>query len=189
MLRDYVPFDGDAFGADEVTIAGELIKIHIDAGEDKITVRHQQRNIDCFYGDALRDQVANLIAGSVVEVTGLGTLNDREQIDRIHQVTDVEHVSMEPIRIARFEYGGRALTLNSPLAVNIDYTDGLWVYNHPGLNLWGYAERREKALENLHADFLDTYNQIAEEDPSQLDGVAQQLRERLLSLVSSPTGI
>ncbi|MCC6579613.1 MAG: hypothetical protein IT440_04170 [Phycisphaeraceae bacterium] len=187
-LKSYAAIEDQSFNAEEATIVGELIKIHVDAGEDKITVRWQQRNIDCFYGDALRDQIANLIAGSVVEVTGFATLNDRGQVDQIHQVVNVEHVSMEPLRIGRFEHGGRVCNLATPISVNIEYADGLWVYNHSGLNLWGYAERRENALTNLHADFLDLFTQIAEEDPNNLDGVAQQLRERLRTLVAPATG-
>ena len=171
-----------------LTFTGELVKIHVHVGDEMITVRCQQRDIDCFYGDELRDQVINLIAGSTVEVTGFATLNDRDQVAKIHQVTNVEHVSMEPLRIARFEHRGRVYHLTTPLAVNIEYADGLWVYHHPGLNLWGSAERRENALENLHADFADLYQQIAEEDPRNLDGVAQQLRDQLRALVVPADG-
>lgn len=187
-LRAYSAAMAQAFDAEEVTLVGELIKIHIDAGEDKITVRSQQRDIDCFYADALRDQIANLIAGSIVEVTGLATLNDRGEVGRIHQLLDVKHVSMEPLRVARFEHEGRLYRLKSPVAINVEYTDGLWVYHHPGLNLWGYATRRDEALKNLNADFADLYSQIAEEDPANLDSVAQQLRRRLLALIANSGG-
>lgn len=182
-VKTYVATVDQAYDAEEVTLVGELIKIHVDAGEDKITVRSQQRDIDCFYADALRDQIANLIAGSIVEVTGFATLGDRDQVVKIHQLVNVEHVSMEPLRIARFEHGGRIFSLATPIAVNVEYTDGLWVYNHAALNLWGYAARREDALENLHTDFADLYTEIAEEDAVNLDSIAQQLRERLLALV------
>lgn len=182
-LKTFVASTDQTFDVEEKTLVGELIKIHVDAGEDKITVRSQQRVVDCFYGEALRDQIANLIAGSIVEVTGLATLGDQGQVDRIHKLLNVEHVSMEPVRIGRFECGGRIYNLSQSIAVNVEYTGGLWVYNHPGLNLWGYAARREEALANLHADFCDLYAQIAEEDVAKLDGVAQQLRERLLALV------
>jgi hypothetical protein len=173
-------FDSD----DPSVVVGELIKIHVDTGEDKITIRSRQRDIDCFYGNPLRDQVANLIAGSIVEVTGFATLGEGLQISRLHQMLTVETVSMEPLRIARFEYGGRAFSLNTPIAVNIEYTsDGLWVYHYPELNLWGYASRREDALTDLHQSFRYIYEQIAEEEAANLDSVAQLLRERLLRLV------
>ena len=109
----------------------------------------------------MRNQVANLIAGSIVEVTGLATLNERDQIDRIHRVLSVEPVSMEPVRIARFEHAGQRYELVAAIAVNVEYTDGLWVYHHPALNLWGYADRREDALRELHESFDYLYRHIA----------------------------
>ena len=172
------------FGAEEAKIVGELIKIHLGAGEDKITIRSRQRDIDCYYGDALRDQVANLIAGSLVEVSGYGTLGESQQVVKVHHTLTVESVSLEPLRIARFEHGGRVFALVAPIAVNVEYTsDGLWVYHHSELNLWGYAARREDALSDLHENFAYQYEQIAEEQPSNLDSVAQELRQRLLRLI------
>ena len=177
------------FGAEEATIVGQLIKIHLDAGEDKITVRSRQRDIDCYYSDALRDQVANLIAGSIVEVSGFATLGEAQQVIKVHQMVTVDSISLEPLRIARFEHAGRRFALATPIAVNIEYTsDGLWVYHHPELNLWGYATRREDALNELHQNFAYQYEQIAEELPQNLDPVAGQLRERLRTLVVQEPG-
>lgn len=170
-------------------IVGELIKIQVDAGEDKITVRSRQQDIDCYYGDSLRDQVANLIAGSLVQVNGYPTLDaSQKSILKIHRVLDVEHISMEPLRIARFEYAGRVFALHSPIAVDIEYTDGLWVYHHSELNLWGYAARREDALSNLHEAFAYVYEDIAEESEDHLDSVACELRTKLRRLVRDTSG-
>ncbi len=171
---------------EEATLVGELIKIHIDAGDDKITIRSRQRDIDCFYGDALRDQIANLIAGSSVEVTGFATLNDRGDVAKIHQITNVEQVSMEPLRFGRFEHDGRVFILASPIIVTVEYTDGLWIYHHPDLNLWGYASRREDALRDLNETFAYVYRDIVEEKEENLDAVACELRGRLLQLVAKP---
>jgi len=183
-VQGYATRAEPTYDAEEVVIVGELIKIHVDTGEDKITVRYRQRDVDCFYGDSLRDQVANLIAGSIVEVGGFATLGDGQQISKLHRMLAVQTVSMEPLRIARFEHGGRTFTLSTPVAVNIEYTsDGLWVYHHPDLNLWGYAPRREDALGDLNESFRYLYEQIAEESPDNLDGIARQLRDRLLRLV------
>jgi hypothetical protein len=187
-VRGYAVQTEATFEAEEAVVVGELIKIHVDAGDDKITVRSRQRDIDCFYGDALRDQVANLIAGSIVEVSGFATFDSAQQVLKLHRMLDVQPVSMEPLRIARFEHDGRVFTLQSPIAVNVEYTDGLWVYHHPELNLWGYAARREDALRDLHQTFAYVYHDIAEDNEENLDAVARQLRERLLRLVSKPSG-
>ena len=183
-LREYSVADDQPFPAEEIALVGELIKIHVDAGEDKITIRWQQREIDCFYGDALRDQIANLIAGSMVEITGLATLNDRGDVSRIYQITNVEHVSMEPLRIARFEHAGKLYNLNKPIAVNVEYNDGFWVYHYSDLNLWGYAPRREDALKELNENFAYLYREFVEDSEANLDAVAQRLRRRLLDLTA-----
>lgn len=186
-LKGYLSSGDQASDMEEVTLVGELIKIHVDAGDDKITVRSRQRDIDCFYGDALRDQIANLIAGSSIEVTGLATLNDRGDIAKIREITNVEHVSMEPLRIGRFEHGGSVFPLTSPIMVTVEYTDDLWVYHHPELNLWGYADRREDALRNLNEAFAYMYHDIAEENVENLDAKARELHTRLRQLVPPST--
>lgn len=186
-LKGYFPGGDQAAEVEEVTLVGELVKIHIDTGDDKITVRSRQRDIDCFYGDALRDQIANLIAGSSVEVTGLATLNDRGDVAIIRQITNVEPVSMEPLRIGRFEHEGRVFSLTTPILVNVEYTEDLWVYHHPKLNLWGYASRREDALRNLNEAFAYVYHDIAEEEEENLDAAARELRAHLRQLVKPTT--
>lgn len=173
---------------EEVTIVGELVKIHVDTGEDKITVRYQRRDVDCHYPDAMRDQVSNLIAGSMVEVTGLATFSETNLIKGV-RVVEVEHVSMEPIRIARFQHAASVYDLKSPVAVNVEYSDDMWIYHHEGLNLWGYGPRREDALRELHENFDYNWREIAEEKPERLDSVALQLREKLRSLVVNRVGV
>jgi hypothetical protein len=173
---------------EEATLVGELIKIHVDSGEDKITLRSDAREIDCFYPDSMRDQVANLLAGSIVEVTGRATLDDRGEVRKLSEVIDVDTVSMEPLRIGRFEYAGRRYPLTTPVTVMVGYSDGLWVYSNDSLNLWGYADRREDALRDLNESFAYMYREIAEEADSSLDAVAQKLKQKLLELVVQPEG-
>lgn len=175
---------GPADYLDEATLVGELIKIHVDTGEDKITVRAGPREIDCFYPDSFRDSIANLLAGSLVEVTGRATLDERGEIRKLSDVIDVDPVSMDPLRVSRFEHAGRRYALAAPLTLNVDYRDGIWVYFNDALNLWGYAERREDALSDLHESFDYVYREIAEADDSELDDMARRLKASLLSLVA-----
>jgi hypothetical protein len=173
---------------EEATLVGELIKIHVDSGEDKITVRSGPREIDCFYPDSFRDQIANLLAGSIVEVTGRATLDDRGEVRKLSEVIDVDTVSLEPLRISRFEFAGRRYALSAPVTVTVTYSDGLWVYANESLNLWGYADRREDALRDLHESFDYMYREIAEEAEESLDNLAKQLKRRLRGLVVLPDG-
>ena len=182
-VRSFTVGESPVQSEDQVTLVGELVRIHVDAGGDKITVRAGRRNIDCAYGDSLRDQVVNLTPGSLVEVSGLATLDAGGQTERIHRLINADPVSLEPLRILSFEGGGRVFTLKAPVAVRVEYSDELWVFHHSELNLWGCGVRREDAIRDLHASFAYVYHEFAEAEPEELDAVAQRLRSRLLALV------
>jgi predicted HicB family RNase H-like nuclease len=74
------------------------------------------------------------------------------------------------------------------VTVTVTYSDGLWVYANESLNLWGYADRREDALRDLHESFDYMYREIAEEAEESLDNLAKQLKRRLRGLVVLPDG-
>lgn len=168
----------------EATLVGELIKIHLDAGEDKITIRSGSRELDCFYPDSLRDQVANLMAGSLIEVFGEATLDERDQVLKLNRVIDIDTVSLEPLRMNRFEHAGRRYDLTAPVVVQVTYDDGLWEYANEALTIRGYAERREDALHALHECFDFVYRDIAEASDTELSAGAIKLKARLLDLVN-----
>ena len=91
LVRDTVPSSREP---EQKLLVGELIKIHVDVGPAKIAIRQKGRDIDCFYPDAMRDQVTNLMAGSTVEVTGDATLDSRGNVlwlDRLYDVVTGEH--------------------------------------------------------------------------------------------------
>ena len=104
------------------------------------------------------------------------------------EVIDVDTVSMEPLRISRFEFAGRRYQLTTPVSVAVAYNDGLWVYSNESLNLWGYADRREDALRDLHESFDYIYREIAEEADESLDDVAKKLKQKLRELVVTQDG-
>jgi hypothetical protein len=182
LQRETVPVS-----AEEVTIVGELVKIHVSVGPEKIAIRQRGVEIDCYYPDSLRDQVANLLAGSYVEVTGWATLDHEGRVNRIDTVLDVEPVSMDPIRLTRFEHAGQRYDLRKPIVVTVEYVDGLWVYHNESLNLWGYAERREDALRDLHENFAYLWKELAEEDDDVLDERAKAIKRALLDAIATDT--
>lgn len=168
--------------AEQATVVGELVKIHFDTGPEKITIRQRGVEIDCFYSESLRDEVANLLPGSYVEATGLATLDHEGRVTRLDTVLGLETVSMEPLRLSRFEYAGMRYDLQQPIQVQVEYIDGLWMYRNESLNLWGCGERREEALRDLHSNFLYLWQEIAEETDEMLDEKALGLKRRLLEL-------
>ncbi|MHB1036038.1 MAG: hypothetical protein ACYC35_16855 [Pirellulales bacterium] len=93
------------------------------------------------------------------------------------------------VRITSFEDSGVCYKLAEPLLIEIEFSDGLWVYHHEPLNLWGYGETPEKALGDLHANFGYLWREFAEEDDSVLDDKAKHLKQLLLSVAEKcPAG-
>ena len=171
---------------EEATVVGMLTKIHYDVGPQKISVRVAPGNeVDCFYDDSLRDQIANLCAGGIVEVSGFATLDAEGRLMQLDAVTGVDAVSMEPVRMARFEHVGGVHKLREPISFNVESTDGLWIYSNAGLGLWGYAARREEALRELARAFDYAYADIALAEDDALEAKAVELKRRLLALVKT----
>ncbi|MCI0638017.1 MAG: hypothetical protein L0Y72_15305 [Gemmataceae bacterium] len=166
--------------AEPVTLVGELVKIHVGVGPELIAIRQRGVEIPCYYPDGLRDQIANLMAGSLVEVTGWATLDNEGRVKSVEDILEVETVSTDPIRLSRFEHGGVRYNLRKPLVVNIEYTDGLWVYHNESFNLWGYGDRREDALADLHGNFAYVWKEFAEENDDVLDSKAKAIKGLLL---------
>ena len=67
------------------TLTGELVKIHVGVGPEKIAIRQRGVEMDCFYKDALRDQVTRA-AFDVVVITA----PDRLARHFVHQMVGLD---------------------------------------------------------------------------------------------------
>jgi hypothetical protein len=180
----------DAESAREARIVGTLTKIHYDVGPQKLAVRVGPGNeVDCFYDDALREQVSNLCAGSIVEVVGIATLDVEGRVKQIDSVTGVEAVSMEPIRMSNFEHAGRRYRLREAVPFSVEFAEGVWAYNNDSLGIRGFAERREDALRELHEAFDFAYRDIGLADEGSLIGKAIDMKQAFQRLVQVNGGI
>ena len=174
----------DAEPAREATIVGTLTKIHFDVGPQKIAVRVGPGNeVDCFYDDSLREQVSNLCAGGIVEVVGIASFDVEGRIKQIDAVTGIEAVSMEPVRISRFEHGGRTYRLAEAVPFAVEYSEGVWAYSNEALGIRGYAFKRDEALKELHEAFDFVYRDIGLAKEEDLIGKAVDMRRELVRLV------
>ena len=170
------------------TLVGVLTKIHVDTAPQLIAVRVSRAEVDCYFDDSFRDQISNLVAGSVVEVTGLATFDRDGAVKQLDAVVDVEMVSMEPLRVVRFEHDGTWYKLKEPLIVSVEYQDGLWAYQCDAVNLWGYAARREDAVRDLHENFDYLWREFALERDDAFDDKAILIKRKLLGLVENVPG-
>lgn len=68
--------------------------------------------------------------------------------------------------------------------MNVEFDDGVWIYHSPLINLWGYGERPEDALCDLHENFAYLWDEIAQEEDERLDGKSLEIKRTLLDLVA-----
>lgn len=178
----------DAEPAREATVVGTLTKIHYDVGPQKIAVRVGPGNeVDCFYDDSLREQVSNLCAGGIVEVVGIASFDVEGRVKQIDAVTGIEAVSMEPVRISRFEHAGRVYRLVEAVPFGVEYSEGVWAYSNEALGIRGYALKRDEALRELHEAFDFAYRDIGLANEDDLIGRAIDMRREFLRLVQADT--
>ncbi|MEI7687626.1 MAG: hypothetical protein WCL32_21685 [Planctomycetota bacterium] len=179
----------DASDLEEARIVGTLTKIHYDVAPQKLSVRVRKgQEIDCYYDESLREQVSNLCAGSIVEVVGWATLARNGRLKQLDIVTGVEAVSMEPIRISRFEHGGRVHQLREAVSFNIEFAEGVWAYSNDALGIRGYAFKRDDALRELNEAFDFAYRDIGLADENSLIGKAIDMRREFQRLVQADGG-
>jgi len=176
----------ESANGEEARVVGTLTKIHFDTAPQFLSVRGSAgQEVNCYYDESLRDQVSNLCAGSIVEVFGFGSLSTGGRVKRLDYVTSIDSVSMEPIRIARFEHGGRIYKLSDAVPFNIEFSEGVWAYSNEALGIRSYAGRREDALHELHEAFDFAYRDIALENDDGLIGDAIKMKRELLRLVQT----
>jgi len=174
----------DASDLEGARIVGTLTKIHYDVAPQKLSVRVRKgQEIDCYYDESLREQVSNLCAGSIVEVVGWATLTNNGRLKQLDVVTGVEAVSMEPIRISRFEHGGRVHQLREAVPFNIEFAEGVWAYSNDTLGIRGYAFKRDDALRELNEAFDFAYRDIGLAEEDSLIGKAIDMRREFQRLV------
>lgn len=91
---------------------------------------------------------------------------------------------MEPLKIAGFVTAGRAFSFKEPLVVQAEFDDGMWIYHNALINLWGFGERPEEALCDLHGNFAYLWDEIAQQRDESLDDGALEIKRNLLELVA-----
>ncbi len=164
------------------SITGRLVMIRV-GGRDRIAILSNQREIRCSYPSELEGVISQLVAGSLVEVTGIARLDSQGIVQEISEVLSVDTVVLLPFRIKAFSWDNRRFILKRAISCQPDYRNGLWVYECELLGLHAYAETREQALSDFHEEFAAIYDGVALEEDKALAPDALALKAELLDLV------
>ncbi len=167
---------------DTQTIIGRLVMIRV-GGRDQIAIVSDQREIRCSYPSELEGVISQLVAGSLVEVTGVGRLDSQGIVQEISEVFSVDTVGLLPFRLKAFSWDNRRFILKRTLSCQPDFRNGLWVYECELLGLHAYAETREQAFRDFHEEFAAIWDGVAQEEDKALAPDALALKAELLNLV------
>jgi len=82
-------------------------------------------------------------------------------------------------------WNGRRFGFSSALTVTLELDDDMWCYDCPSLGLLGCGPSREDAIARFESEFAFLWDEIACESDDALLPQAQDLKRRLIRLVSS----
>lgn len=192
-IRDRLKDDEAALHNDEPELMyGVLVQSNFGKGDDKIVIRAPRFKgdsgsveIDCYYPDYLRDQVANLIGGSLVEVFGFITRTGDGGVSKFREVISVEMMDTEPIRLRTLKCDGTVFKFRKPFSFDVEYVGGVWAYSNALLNVSGFADSRQAALNELCQAMGYVWQEFAMADDTELDERALELKRRLVETVEA----
>jgi hypothetical protein len=165
------------------TIAGKLYRIEVATGQRHLGVISSNRFITCYYSQEYEDVVSDLIPGSLVEVEGLATLNDRGDVDRIEDILDVRQVQLTPLYWSRVIYNNRSFILTKPMQLLVNFLDGIWVHEHQQLGIIAYGKSRAESLNAFRMEFAALWDDYALEEDGLLSDDAKALKKAMSNLV------
>jgi len=165
------------------TLTGLLFRIEVATGERQLGLIVQNRQVSCYYAPEYEQVVREFVPGSLVEVEGRATLDDRGGVIRIEEILDARAIQLVPLFWQRVIYGNRLFRLKRPIQVAVDFQDGLWLHEFEPLGIVAYAPTRAESLDAFRADFTACWDEIAQEEDANLTRDAVALKGRLLDIV------
>jgi hypothetical protein len=174
----------ESFPQQVQTITGVLYLIEVATGQRHLGVIVSNRHISCFYPPEFEEMVRELIPGSLVEVEGSATLNDRGDVDRIEEIIDVRPIQLVPLYWSRIVYSRRFI-LKKPIRILPDVMDGVWVHEYEPLGIIAYGRTRSESLEAFRMEFAVLWDEYAQEEDENLTDDAQELKRAINELVAS----
>jgi hypothetical protein len=165
------------------TITGKLFRIEVSTGARQLGLLVNNRQVVCYYPASMEDSLRELIPGSLVEIEGRASFSADEQIDRIEEVFDARPLQLAPLFWKRIAVGDRLFFLNTPMNIDVDFRDGVWVHEFSPLGILAFAPTRKESLEAFRAEFASAWDFIASEPDDKLTSDAVRLKNALKRIV------
>lgn len=182
VVRDYLGRLLVEKGFDDMTVSGELLRVHLD--EYKLGIYYQPtgRVLDCYYHPELEDLVVENLKG-IMHVTGRVQLDANGLPDKIADVTDIRPLDLRPLILKTVESANDRLIFKQATSIEPSYEDEQVVFEVPDLHIVACGDTREGAVEELFADLIWLWKEYVLAPRDQLSRDAIELAERLHSMV------
>ena len=90
---------------------------------------------------------------------------------------------MEQVTLDCLAHNGATFKLQKSISISIEYSNGMWIYRNESLNLWGYGECREAALNDLYDNLAYLWTEFGLESDDRLDSKALVIKRRLQDII------
>ncbi len=169
-------------GLEDMTVSGELVRIHLDEHKLGVYYRPTSRVLDCYYDPELEDLIVENLKG-IVHVTGRVQLDANGFPDKIVDVSDIRALDLRPVVLKSVETAAGRLVLREAESVKPSYEDEQVVLELPDLHIVASGATREDAVEKLFSDLIWLWKEYVLAPQEELSLDARALAERLRGMV------
>ena len=169
-------------GFEDMTLNGDLVRVHLD--ENKLGIYYQptKRVLDCFYNPELEDLVVENLK-RIVHVTGKVQLDANACPDKIVDVTDIRPLDLRPLVLKSVESPDGTLVFKQARSIEPSYEDEQVVFEVPDLHIIASGNTRENAVEQLFSDLVWLWKEYVLSPHEELSQDAADLASCLRSMV------
>ena len=169
-------------GFEDMTLNGELVRVHLDENKLGICYQPTKSVLDCTYDPELEDLVVENLK-RIVHVTGTVQLDENACPDKIVKVTGIRPLDLRPLVLKSVEGPDGTLVFKQARSIAPSYEDEQVVFEVPDLHIIASGNTREDAVEQLFSDLVWVWKEYVLSPNEELTRDAADFAARLRSMV------
>lgn len=165
-----------------LTVTGELMRLHLDEHKIAILYPATHRILDCFYDIEIEDFIICNLKG-LIQVTGRVQLDSSGQPEKIIDVTAINGLDLNTVKLSSISNSDVTLKLSQPLIIEPSFVDQEVILEFPAFHIIASGVTREQAIRVFEEDFIWLWQEYALANDDELTSDAIQLKNDLLSMI------
>lgn len=166
---------------ENLTVTGELVRLHLDENRLGIYYEPTHKVLDCFYDEELEDFVINNLRG-LIQVTGQVQLDEDGEPAKIVHVSEIQELDLSPLQLAQVSTPKVTLQAIRPMEVVPIFENQEVIIEMPQFGIIATGATREEAIEALQDDLAWLWLEYACAPDDQLSADARNLKNELKEL-------